>query len=62
MAAEQTQTGEHKRHYFVDEAGDPILFDAKGRVLPGTAVRSGPNGTDQQYHTPALAVEDSKSD
>ncbi|HEY1790924.1 MAG TPA: DUF3800 domain-containing protein [Verrucomicrobiae bacterium] len=24
------------KHYFVDEAGDPILFDAKGRVLPGT--------------------------
>lgn len=23
------------RHYFVDEAGDPVLFDAKGRALPG---------------------------
>lgn len=24
-----------QRHYFVDEAGDPVLFDAKGRALPG---------------------------
>lgn len=24
------------KHYFVDEAGDPMLFDAKGKVLPGT--------------------------
>lgn len=24
------------RHYFVDEAGDPILFDGKGRVRIGT--------------------------
>jgi hypothetical protein len=24
------------KHYFVDEAGDPVLFDAKGRVLVGT--------------------------
>jgi hypothetical protein len=24
-----------KAHYFVDEAGDPTLFDAKGRELPG---------------------------
>lgn len=23
------------RHYFVDEAGDPALFDAKGNALPG---------------------------
>jgi len=23
-------------HYFVDEAGDPRLFDAKGRVVVGT--------------------------
>ncbi len=23
------------RHYFVDEAGDPVLFDVKGRALPG---------------------------
>lgn len=23
-------------HYFVDEAGDPVLFDGKGRVLVGT--------------------------
>ena len=25
------------KHYFVDEAGDPVLFDARGRVLIGTA-------------------------
>ena len=24
-----------QRHYFVDEAGDPVMFDAKGRALPG---------------------------
>jgi hypothetical protein len=24
------------KHYFVDEAGDPVLFDGKGRVLVGT--------------------------
>ena len=24
------------RHYFIDEAGDSILFSAKGRVLIGT--------------------------
>lgn len=24
-----------KRHYFVDEAGDPTVFDAKGRVIVG---------------------------
>jgi hypothetical protein len=24
-----------QRHYFVDEADDPVLFDAKGRALPG---------------------------
>jgi hypothetical protein len=24
-----------RRHYFVDEAGDPTLFDARGRALPG---------------------------
>lgn len=24
-----------RRHCFVDEAGDPTLFDAKGRELPG---------------------------
>ena len=23
------------RHYFVDEAGDPVLFDARGNALPG---------------------------
>ena len=23
-------------HYFVDEAGDPVLFDAKGRIRVGT--------------------------
>lgn len=25
-----------RKHYFVDEAGDPVLFDGKGRVLVGT--------------------------
>ena len=24
------------KHYFVDEAGDPVLFDAKGRILIGS--------------------------
>jgi hypothetical protein len=24
------------KHYFVDEAGDPVLFDGRGRVLVGT--------------------------
>ena len=24
------------KHYYVDEAGDPVLFDSKGRVLVGT--------------------------
>ena len=24
------------KHYFVDEAGDPVLFDSKGRILIGT--------------------------
>lgn len=24
-----------RQHYFVDEAGDPTLFDARGRALPG---------------------------
>lgn len=28
--AEPTQ-----RHYFVDEAGDPVLFDARGNAMPG---------------------------
>ena len=23
-------------HYFVDEAGDPVLFDRRGRVRAGT--------------------------
>jgi hypothetical protein len=32
MSAEQPAV----KHYFVDEAGDPVLFDSKGRVLMGT--------------------------
>ena len=24
------------KHYFVDEAGDPVLFDSKGRILIGS--------------------------
>ena len=24
------------KHYFVDEAGDPVLFDAKGRIIIGS--------------------------
>lgn len=27
---------EHERHYFVDEAGDLVLFDKRGRVIVGT--------------------------
>lgn len=23
-------------HFFVDEAGDPVLFDSKGRILVGS--------------------------
>jgi len=29
------ETAQSRKHYFVDEAGDPVLFDAKGRVLVG---------------------------
>jgi hypothetical protein len=32
-ASQEGQTPQ--RHCFVDEAGDPVLFDAKGRALPG---------------------------
>jgi hypothetical protein len=28
---------QQNRHYFVDEAGDPVLFDARGNELPGQA-------------------------
>ena len=28
------------KHYYVDEAGDPVLFDSMGRVLVGTQVCS----------------------
>lgn len=28
---------QQNRHYFVDEAGDPVLFDARGNALPGQA-------------------------
>lgn len=30
-----SETAPASRHYFVDEAGDPVLFDARGRALPG---------------------------
>lgn len=30
-----TQTDKAALHFFVDEAGDPVLFDSKGRILVG---------------------------
>lgn len=35
IATEDTGVALARRHYFVDEAGDPTLFDARGNVLPG---------------------------
>ena len=31
-----SSTASPRRYYFVDEAGDPVLFDSRGRALPGT--------------------------
>jgi hypothetical protein len=36
MSDEGPKTTPSVKHYFVDEAGDPVLFDGKGRVLVGT--------------------------
>lgn len=30
-----TEVAPIQRHYFVDEAGDPVLFDARGNAMPG---------------------------
>lgn len=40
------------KHYFVDEAGDPVLFDGKGRVLVGT------EGCSQYFAVGLLDVPD----
>jgi hypothetical protein len=34
--AESLSTSQKKRHYFVDEAGDPVLFSRRKRVVVGT--------------------------
>ena len=36
MSDDARQPTPSAKHYFVDEAGDPVLFDARGRVLIGT--------------------------
>jgi hypothetical protein len=36
MSDATSQPAPSTKHYFVDEAGDPVLFDGKGRVLVGT--------------------------
>jgi len=36
MSDVASQSAPSTKHYFVDEAGDPVLFDGKGRVLIGT--------------------------
>ncbi len=36
MSDATPQPAPSTKHYFVDEAGDPVLFDGKGRVLIGT--------------------------
>lgn len=36
MSDTAPQPAPSTKHYFVDEAGDPVLFDGKGRVLVGT--------------------------
>lgn len=33
--ADASERRQGRRYYFVDEAGDPTLFDARGRALPG---------------------------
>jgi hypothetical protein len=33
---EEVEAPAPTKHYFVDEAGDPTLFDARGRVIAGT--------------------------
>ena len=40
-------------HFFVDEAGDPTLFDAKGRILVGQ------DGCSETFIVGKLGVEDS---
>jgi hypothetical protein len=34
--SEATEIPSSVRHYFVDEAGDGVLFSSKGRILIGT--------------------------
>jgi hypothetical protein len=36
MSDTAPQPAPSTKHYFVDEAGDPVLFDSRGRVLVGT--------------------------
>jgi Protein of unknown function (DUF3800) len=36
MSEESQKLATSSKQYFVDEAGDPVLFDSKGRVLIGT--------------------------
>jgi hypothetical protein len=35
MSEAEPQPAPSLEHYFVDEAGDPVLFDGRGRVLIG---------------------------
>jgi hypothetical protein len=42
------------KHYFVDEARDPVLFDAKGRVLVGS------EGCSRYFAVGLLDVDDNR--
>ncbi len=35
MATDETTTGDQKKHYFVDEAGDPVLFNRRKQIVVG---------------------------
>ncbi len=45
----------NRKSYFVDEAGDPVLFDAKGRVLVGST------GCSRFFSVGLLDVEDANA-
>ncbi|MCY2930579.1 MAG: DUF3800 domain-containing protein [Planctomycetota bacterium] len=49
---QDNETGKATIHYFVDEAGDPTLFDAKGRIIVGN------EGCSKYFLLGKLDVED----
>jgi hypothetical protein len=52
MSDAESQPAPLTKHYFVDEAGDPVLFDGKGRVIVGT------EGCSQYFAVGLLDVAD----